>query len=265
MTVTDSYRAGLLAALRLGSVPVPGLFLRTYARLGITEIEAMLVIHLMQFSGQEGTSFPTPEQLASRMSTSPDRVLAAIERLVRERFLTIEDDVDAVTGVRGERYDLTPLYERLAGALAAEEGIAEAASGAAEALDEAASDMSPFARGASAPGSSASGNGRSGSAQAQGKAAAPRETAASRRKDLFTVFESEFARPLSPMEYETIVNWLDQDKYSDSLIMTALKEAVFAGKVHFRYIDRILMEWQRNRITTPEEAKAYTERFRGER
>jgi DNA replication protein len=237
---TDHYQAGLLAALKLGTVSVPGLLLRSYARMGLSEIEVMLLIHLMYFAAHEGTLFPTPEQLADRMSTSPDRVLSAIERFVREGFVSIEDDVDDATGVRGERYDFTLLYAKLSAAWAQQPRSDEAI---------------PLTSLSLAPAPRANTGG-----QASGH---PRETAATRRKDLFTVFESEFARPLSPMEYETIVGWLDQDRYTDSLIMTALKEAVFAGKVHFRYIDRILMEWQRNRITTPEEAKAYTERFRG--
>lgn len=234
-----NYREGLAAGLRLGNVSVPGLFLRMYSRMGLSEVEAMLLIHLLYFAEREGTWFPTPEQLAERMSTTPDRVLSAIERFVHEGFVTIEEDVDDLTGVRGERYNFAPLYEKLAAAWEEE--------GASAANDDAALEAELYRR----------------EAAAAAFASSPRETAASRRKDLFTVFESEFARPLSPMEYETIVGWLDQDKYSDSLIMTALKEAVFAGKVHFRYIDRILMEWSRNGVKTPEEAKVYTERFRG--
>lgn len=83
--------------------------------------------------------------------------------------------------------------------------------------------------------------------------------------DLFTVFEQEFGRPLSPMECETISAWLDQDRYPEELIRFALKEAVFAGKLHFRYIDRILIEWNRNRVTTVEEAKAHSSKFRAGR
>ncbi len=64
------------------------------------------------------------------------------------------------------------------------------------------------------------------------------------------------------MELETITGWLDQDRYKDELILAALKEAVFAGKVHFRYIDRILLEWSRNRVFSVEQAKEYAQRFR---
>ena len=81
-------------------------------------------------------------------------------------------------------------------------------------------------------------------------------------RNMFTIFEKEFGRPLSPMECETIAGWLDQDQYLDELILMALKEAVFAGKVHFRYIDRILLEWSRNRVKNVNDAKAYTQKFR---
>lgn len=81
-------------------------------------------------------------------------------------------------------------------------------------------------------------------------------------KNLFSVFEKEFGRPITPMELETISGWLDQDAYREELILAALKEAVFAGKVHFRYIDRILLDWQRNRIQTVEQAKEHGQRFR---
>ncbi len=68
---------------------------------------------------------------------------------------------------------------------------------------------------------------------------------------------------MSPMEYETITSWVDQDRYLEELILLALKEAVFAGKVHFRYIDRILLEWSRNRVRNAQDAKEYAQRFRG--
>lgn len=81
-------------------------------------------------------------------------------------------------------------------------------------------------------------------------------------QNLFHIFEQEFGRPLSPMECETLNQWLDQDGYSSELIIAALREAVFCNKVNFRYIDRILLEWQRNQIHTPEQAVNYSRKFR---
>lgn len=48
--------------------------------------------------------------------------------------------------------------------------------------------------------------------------------------EIYKLFEAEFGRLLSPMEYETIGMWFDQDKHSASLIRLALKEAVLSQK-----------------------------------
>lgn len=79
---------------------------------------------------------------------------------------------------------------------------------------------------------------------------------------IFQLFEREFGRPLSPFECEHLSQWLDQDGYSEELVEAAVREAVFCGKVNFRYIDRILLEWQRNQVRTAEDAVEYSKRFR---
>ncbi|WP_018922290.1 DnaD domain-containing protein [Salsuginibacillus kocurii] len=81
-------------------------------------------------------------------------------------------------------------------------------------------------------------------------------------RELYDMFERELARPLSPMETETISMWIDQDGYSFLLIRQALQEAVLAGKLNLRYIDRILFEWQKNGIKTPDEARKHSEKYR---
>lgn len=81
-------------------------------------------------------------------------------------------------------------------------------------------------------------------------------------QNLYTVFENEFGRPLSPIECETLGMWQDQDSYSDELIIAALREAVISNKLFFRYIDRILYEWQRNNIRTPQQAREFSLKFR---
>ncbi len=75
-------------------------------------------------------------------------------------------------------------------------------------------------------------------------------------KSLYTIFEEEFARPLSPLECETLAIWQDQDQHDAQLIKHALKEAVLSGKLSFRYIDRILFEWKKNGLKTVEQAKS---------
>jgi DNA replication protein len=85
------------------------------------------------------------------------------------------------------------------------------------------------------------------------------------KRNLYRLFETEFARPLSPMECEMIESWETQDHYPYELIVHALKEAVFAGKLHFRYIDRILLDWQHHKVRTVEQAKQHSHQFRMER
>ncbi|NGP43743.1 DnaD domain-containing protein [Bacillaceae bacterium SIJ1] len=80
--------------------------------------------------------------------------------------------------------------------------------------------------------------------------------------ELFGLFEQEFGRALSPIEYETLSMWVDKDDYSTSLIKAALREAVLGGKLSFRYIDRILFEWQKNQVKTVEDAQKHAKQFR---
>jgi DNA replication protein len=63
-------------------------------------------------------------------------------------------------------------------------------------------------------------------------------------KDIYSIFESEFGRPISSMEYEIIRAWMEKG-FSEELILGALKEAVYNGVNNLRYIDKILYEWQR--------------------
>lgn len=81
-------------------------------------------------------------------------------------------------------------------------------------------------------------------------------------QNLYTLFEKEFGRPLSPIECETLAMWIDQDGHDPSLIKAALVEAVISGARNFRYIDRILFEWKKNGIQTVEEAREQSRRFR---
>lgn len=59
---------------------------------------------------------------------------------------------------------------------------------------------------------------------------------------IYERIEKEFGRTLSPIEYETIKQWIDSG-ISDELILEALKEAVLNGVNNLKYIDKILYEW----------------------
>ena len=64
------------------------------------------------------------------------------------------------------------------------------------------------------------------------------------KNDIYSLFENEFGRPITSTEYEIINAWLEKG-YTGDLIKGALKEAVYNGVKNFRYIDKILYEWQK--------------------
>ncbi|MCM3267394.1 DnaD domain-containing protein [Paenibacillus elgii] len=210
----------LLAGWQDGNVDVPYWLFKYYKQLGLLEPDVMLILHVMAFKQKENKDFPTLEELQTRMSLPQEKVIAVLQKLIREQLLRIDEIEEPVTGVHSEAYNLWPLLERLAECRIDEHRAELAARKQAE------------------------------------------RTSKAERKDIFSIFENEFGRPLTPMELESISGWIDKDGYPEELILAGLKEAVFAGKLHFRYIDRILLEWQRNRITTVEQAKEHSQKFR---
>lgn len=82
--------------------------------------------------------------------------------------------------------------------------------------------------------------------------------------DLMQMFSTEFGRNLSPTEFDMITSWLQDDKYSISLIKEALKEAVLSNVYNLRYMDRILLEWDRKQIKTVEQVKQQKQQYKRE-
>ena len=80
-----------------------------------------------------------------------------------------------------------------------------------------------------------------------------------KRTDIYSVFEKEFGRTISSMEYEIINAWLEKD-FSEELILLALKEAVYNGVSNLRYIDKILFEWRKNGVNNKADFESYMKR-----
>jgi DNA replication protein len=196
-----------------GSVSIPNMLLKFYKKIGLSDNECMLFIQLHVFI-ESGNYFPTPIELAERMTTSSHEMSSMLRSLVGRGLLGMEQYEDKEKGVYFEAYTLQPLWNRLMDSLKEEEQIQKETN--KEQLEQ----------------------------------------------NVFVLFEKEFGRPLSPMELETLKIWMDEDQQSPELILTALKESVLSGKLNFRYIDRILFEWKKNGIKTPEAAKQYGEKFR---
>ncbi|MCA0985744.1 DnaD domain-containing protein [Guptibacillus algicola] len=203
----------IIQLLNGGHVSIPRLLLNHYATVGLHEEDCFFLIKLHGFI-EHGNSFPTPEELASEMTYTPQTCMDKIQQLMQKGVLTIDEHRDEEKGYYSEAYSLLPLWERIFTKLEQQEAESKA------------------------------------------------EKNAQNEESLYTLFEREFARPLSPIECETLAMWIDGDKHEPELIKAALKESVLAGKLNFRYIDRILFEWKRNNIQTIDQARAYGEKFR---
>lgn len=214
----------VLQLLQEGATTITNLLLRRYKRLSLSDEEMMLIIHLLSFQ-QEGNRFPTLSQLEERLSMPGIRLIQSLQKLTKEDWLAIDEIVDPENGKRYEQYNLQPLYYKLNRLLLEEQSF-----------------VVPVSE--SIPSSRLDNDGTD------------------HTQSLYSQFEQSFGRPLSSIEIETMQCWIEQDHYSEELIMTALREAQAVGKLYIRYIDRILLEWTRQKITTVEEARNYSMRFR---
>ncbi len=71
-----------------------------------------------------------------------------------------------------------------------------------------------------------------------------KDTKEEQTENIFDIFEKEFGRTLSPMEFEIINAWL-KSGIKKELIIGALKEATYNGVSNLRYIDKIIYEWNK--------------------
>lgn len=81
-----------------------------------------------------------------------------------------------------------------------------------------------------------------------------KEPSEMKTKTIYDMFEQEFGRTLSPMEYEIIGGWKDAG-FEQDVISLALKEAIYNGVSNLRYIDKILYEWKKKGIHTKEDVE----------
>jgi DNA replication protein len=205
-------KADLLAWLQEGNITIPITLFSEYRNLNLNEYELILIIHLLTFI-QKGNEFPTPVELAERMTIADSDCTNMLRKLIQQGLIQIIEGYSN-EGIRYEKYSLEPLWDRLVDQFMLHQKNNQLQSKQVE------------------------------------------ET------DLYTCFEKEFGRPLSPFECESLAMWMDDDHHDPIIIKAALREAVMSGKLNFRYIDRILFEWKKNGIQTIEQAKNQGRKFR---
>ncbi|MGD9677082.1 MAG: DnaD domain protein [Vulcanibacillus sp.] len=196
---------------------IPNLLLSNYKKIGLSDEELIVIIHLIHFKNK-GNQFPSISELENRMSIDIENLIKILQHLLGKGYINIDEHKDEVTGIIFEVYNLTSIYLRLLKTIERDTEIKKIKQ------DNLAEENAI--------------------------------------KNVYKLFEQEFGRLLSPIEIELITTWLDKDKYSEDVIIYALKEAVFSNKLNFRYIDSILFEWQKKNIKTIEQIRQNVKKHR---
>lgn len=77
------------------------------------------------------------------------------------------------------------------------------------------------------------------------------------KENIFEYIEKNFGRTLSPIEYEEISTWQDND-----LTRYAIKQAVLNGVYNIKYISKILYNYEKSNIKTVQQAQEKEKKFK---
>lgn len=208
---------------RLGDTVINNGLLAYFARLGISDAELVVIIQLEAFR-QRGDFFPSNEKIASNTNLTVADAGILLQNLVEKDCLSIQQLKDD-QGRISNRYSLDPLFKKLD-----------------EYMDENVQV-------------------KSGNGEVQ-VSSTENDLDNDPLNKLAREFEIEFGRYLTPIEREEIADWLNLDHYSPAVIKMALREAVLSQALSFKYVDRVLLNWQRQNLKTPEDVQRFLERNR---
>lgn len=194
-----------------------------YPQLQITDAELILIIQLEAFF-QRGEQFPTSEKIAANTNLSINDIATLIQNLIDRKYLTIDQTTDQ-QGRIGNRYNLNGLYSKLDDFIQKNIMVKNQNSPQSTPVVSDSLENNPLNK-------------------------------------LSRQFEIEFGRYLSPIEREEIASWLNLDHYSPEIIGMALREAVLSQAYSLKYVDRILLNWQRHNLKTPAEVRQFLQRNR---
>ena len=203
-----------------GFTVISNSLLRYYSSLKISETEVMLLLQLESFK-QEKKFFPSDNNLSERMNLSPIEISQLIQNLIDKNLIELGQKRDG-EGRITNFYDLNHLYQKLDTLIDEREASYQ--------------DQATF------------------------KSSTSTQQSANPIQELVRQFEIEFGRLLSPIEKQEIAAWINIDHYDPEMVKLALREAILAQVYNFKYVDRILLNWQRHGLTTLDQIKNFLQR-----
>lgn len=97
-----------------GSITIPAMLLKNYKRLNLSEMELVLLLHLIAKSQLAKDSFPSCEELANYMTIDSLTIKALLASLIEKGILVVENKYDLVTGDLVNYYSFHGLFDKLA-------------------------------------------------------------------------------------------------------------------------------------------------------
>ncbi|MEJ6400611.1 DnaD domain-containing protein [Nicoliella lavandulae] len=216
--------------IRDGSTNLPNYLLANYTKIGMDANELLIYLQFKRFFDR-GIAAPDIETIAEATGFDQQSFYQILHQLIQKKLMTIQTKKDR-QGKDFDQYDFQLMYDKLAELCSNEDA-----------------------------------NG-SGDDYAQMTTTMPDQanlTTNNDRKHVFESIEREFGRELSPIELETISQWLDTDGYRPDMIELALRESVLNQVYNLKYIDRILLNWEKKNIKTPNDVEKEIDRYENSR
>ncbi|MCL2766453.1 MAG: DnaD domain protein [Peptococcaceae bacterium] len=220
--------AAFAAELTLeGATSVPNILLKCYNKIGITDFQIVLLIHLIRLISEEKEYYPTPEMLADYMEANPEQIRRELAELVDKETIAVSEYFDRTKKKVFSGYDLEPLFLKVsdiwAGTRAKE--IEEAEKLIRIAADDLDFDDKVFGE----------------------------DT-----YKLIEMFQNEFGA-LSPIEVTQIEKWEAERGYL--IVAEALKAAVLNDVRKFNYVGKVLNNWKKKNVVSSEGVPEFEQQY----
>lgn len=113
MVNNDGAQMLAVSFLEAGVVAVPDLLIKYYHRLGLTEAEMMVLIHLLHWRQIENERFPTAEKISQYMNYNIEEIKNLIASLIEKKLLLVEPYFHPSLGRWQNVFSFTPLWTKL--------------------------------------------------------------------------------------------------------------------------------------------------------
>ncbi len=109
----ENYHMLFATMLETGSFSVPNILLKFYVRLEITELEMMVILHLLHWRHVEQERFPTPEKMVQYMNIDQETIKNLIASLIEKKLIAVEPFYNSTLGRWQNVFSFIPLWSRL--------------------------------------------------------------------------------------------------------------------------------------------------------